>query len=311
MAGLGPGASSDQVNMVTRPMQDWMNKALEVVDGKRELANLQTQTDLVVQRQALSMLGDPDLEAAAGLRSILGENIALSREVTIAGVRAFQRSLEGAPPAPTSPDFPEFMEMSVTLLEAAGNDNMEMTESVQEAQTNLNNLLGSIGSLRNPSAQELDVAAENLASPQFGTYVRRYGLEGFDGEARQGALTTFSEFYVQEVVPLIREEWQKADLSNPAVSMPGTTPRVQRMAPENIRVDFSGTGVRFVPTSGSDGLVSNHARNLNDQVAPVLNKIVRLGAHLEGHTDYRSFFEQNYRELFETDVIRGEDGSTD
>lgn len=302
---MGPGASTENVNLTLAPIKFWMEKAMEVVNGDRELSSLQTQNDLLTQRQALSMMGDPEVKAAAALTSIMGENIALSTVFTEAGVRAFKRSLEGNPPAITSPEYREFSALSVATLEAAANGQLESPQSVEEAKTNLNNLLAGIGSVYNPSAQDLDVAAEQLSSLQFGAYVNKFGFEGFDREALQGALSTFDEYYVQQVVPLIREEWNSAELSNPAMGMPGQAPRVSKPANKNIRVDFSGAGVRFVPTDSSDGLVANHARKMNQEVAPVINKLVRLGAHLQGNTDYRNFFEQNFREIFD---MRGEEG---
>jgi len=321
--GMGPGASTENVNLTLAPIKFWMDKAIEVVKGERELSSLQTQSDILIQRQALGLLGDPEVKAAAALTSIMGENIALSTVFTEAGVRAFKRSLEGNPPTPSSPEYPEFAALSMAVLEAAANDQLESSQSVEEARINLNNLLAGIGSVYNPSAQDLDVAAEQLSSLQFGAYVDKFGLAGFDREALQGALSTFDEYYVQQVVPLIRERWQQAtfrDLSNPNKSVPSAfRPAThKRDVSSSFKVSFSGSGVKFIPT-GPTGRTTGtqydathmgraEARRLNEEVAPVLNKLIRLGSHLEGHTDYRTFFEKNYRELFETDVMREEEG---
>src|SRR5690554_5364703 len=161
--GMGPGASTENVNLTLAPIKFWMEKAMEVVDGKRELSSLQTQSDILVQRQALGMMGDPEVRAAAALTSIMGENIALSKEFTEAGVRAFKRSLEGNPPAIIFPEYREFSALSISALEAAANGQLESPKSVEEAKANLNSLLSGIGSVYNPSAQDLDVAAEQLS----------------------------------------------------------------------------------------------------------------------------------------------------
>ena len=321
--GMGPGASTENVNLTLAPIKFWMDKAIEVVKGERELSSLQTQSDILIQRQALGLLGDPEVKAAAALTSIMGENIALSTVFTEAGVRAFKRSLEGNPPPPSSPEYPEFAALSMAVLEAAANDQLESSQSVEEARINLNNLLAGIGSVYNPSAQDLDVAAEQLSSLQFGAYVDKFGLAGFDREALQGALSTFDEYYVQQVVPLIRERWQQAtfrDLSNPNKSVPSAfRPAThKRDVSSSFKVSFSGSGVKFIPTGPTSRTTGTQydathmgraeARRLNEEVAPVLNKLIRLGSHLEGHTDYRTFFEKNYRELFETDVMREEEG---
>lgn len=312
MAGLGPGASTSQVEMIIKPMKDWMDYAVGVADGTQELTGLQTATDLAVQQQAFQLSGDPEVAAAAGFLSVMGEITSLGPEFTAIGVRAFKRSMEGNPPPPTSTEYPEFLELSMSVLNGAAKGNLKPA-SVEEAQLNLNSLLGGIGSLRNPAAADLDVAAENLSSAQFGAYVDKFGLAGFDGEARQGAATVFDEFYVREVVPLIREEWHKATYTD---SVGGPTPsafrgsRVERPVPENMQVDFSGSGVRFqaagVDGARTSGLAASASHRLNTEVAPVLNKLVKLGAHLEGHTNYRQFFEQNYKGMFGTEVIREE-----
>ena len=53
-----------------------------------------------------------------------------------------------------------------------------------------------------------------------------------------------------------------------------------------------------------EGMGNAAATKLNREVAPVLNKLIRLGSHLDGHTNYRRFFEQNYSEMFQTEVLR-------
>lgn len=312
MAGLGSGASTAQVELITKPMRDWMDHANRVIDGSNTLANLQTSSEIAVQNQRFMMLGDPDVAAAAGTLATLGENIALSPAFTALGVKLYKRSLEGNPPAPSDVDYPEFSKLTLSTLDAAANDNLGQ-QAVEEAKTNLNNLLGKIGTTLTPEATDLDAAADTVSSPQFGAYVEKFGLSGFDGAAREGALATFTEFYVDEIVPLVRQEWQQAELTNPALGMPGAAPRVSRTPSENIRVDFSGAGIRFSPASGGsasqpDGLVRNQVNKLNAEVAPVMNKLVKMGAHLNGHTDYRNFFEQNYRQLFETDVLTDAEG---
>lgn len=307
VGALGTGASTGMVDMATKSMQSDLDFHMKVVRGEQSLQNLQTQNNISLQRETFNAYLDPETRALATNVSIFGEAVSLSPTMEAAALKAFTNSVaRNTPPPVSSPDFTNFMNFSVETLGAAASGNMG-EQSQQEVTTNLNNILGSIGDLRSTDAATLDTAAEGLASPQFASYIEKFGTAGLDRQAAAGAETVFDEFYVQEVIPLIREEWQKASTTAPLDRPDPYAFRArasERPASEGTRVGFSGMGVRFTPGEGMD---QSTARRLNSEVAPVLNKLIRLGSHLEGHTDYRRFFEQNYQELFQTEVVREED----
>lgn len=308
VGGLGAGASTGMVDMATRPMKDWFDYTLRVARGEDSIASLETHNNISMQREILNGYLDPETRAMAANVKMLGESVVLGAKANEVAMRAFTNSVaRNAVPPVSSPEFADLANFSTETWKAAADGRMS-PESTEEVQTNLNNILGSIGGLRTTDASSLNEAADALSSVEYGAYIDKLGSTGFDKEAAAGAQTVFDEFYVQELIPLVREEWQKSSTTAPLDRPDPYAFRArasERPAAESVQVRFSGSGVRFVPTEGTD---ASRARHLNSQLAPVLNKLIRLGSHLDGHTNYRNFFEQNYSELFQTEVIR-DDGA--
>ena len=306
VGALGAGASTGMVDMATKPMKDWFDYSIRVARGEDSLANLNSANNIAIQRETFNSYLDPEVRALATTISMFGETVALSPTMEETALRAFTNSVaRNSPPSVTDPDYNGFMGFSMETLEAAALGNLSEA-STEEATTNLNNILSSLSNLSSTDAESLNDAAENLSSPQFGTYVEKIGFTGLTREAATGAKNVFDEFYVQEVVPLIREEWQQATYKqSTGQTTPSAfrSPRTTRNVQENMRVDFSGSGVRFSAVN-PEGMGNAAATKLNREVAPVLNKLIRLGSHLDGHTNYRRFFEQNYSEMFQTEVLR-------
>lgn len=312
VGALGTGASTGMVEMATKSMQSDLDFHMKVARGEQSLENLQTQNNISLQRETFNSYLDPETRAMAANVEMFGEAVVLGSKANEVALKAFTNSVaRNSPPEVSSPDYTQFLDFSVETLGAAASGKLK-EQSLEEVNTNLNNILGSLSSLKSSDAQTLNNAAEAMASPQFGSYITKFGAQGFDKEAAAGAASVFDEYYVQEIVPLIREEWQRATYKQtPTRTSPSafSTPRKEVDVQGNMKVGFSGSGVSFSAVN-SQGMGNAAATKLNREVAPVLNKLIRLGSHLEGHTDYRRFFEQNYSELFQTEVIREEDGGS-
>jgi hypothetical protein len=189
--------------------------------------------------------------------------------------------------------------------------------SHKEIRTHYENILRSIPQYANSAERMADYipVVDFLASPTTGKYIKEKG--GIPAEFVEGAKDVLDFTYQQRVLPMIQEEFSKHNLKwelplgkdapdRPDVKTSlgtGILPRLVIKEPSVSVIEplFSGSGVRFQAIKGlgeSDEIARNRAKTLNNLVSPMVNKFIRLGAHLEGHTDYRKVFEENFNNLF-------------
>ena len=73
-----------------------------------------------------------------------------------------------------------------------------------------------------------------------------------------------------------------------------------------IKPTFTGAGVTFIAQPGSSNAIRIKAKDLNQKVAPVLNRLIRMSAHLAGGTNYKSVYDQNYSAIFGEEQPKGD-----
>ncbi|MNS33467.1 hypothetical protein D3C86_1339880 [compost metagenome] len=65
-----------------------------------------------------------------------------------------------------------------------------------------------------------------------------------------------------------------------------------------IKPYFSGGGVLFRADPTASTAVKNKVNDLNKSVAPIVNKLIRMDAHLGGDTNYKSSYDRNFKTIF-------------
>ncbi|MNL60002.1 hypothetical protein D3C87_1837770 [compost metagenome] len=103
--------------------------------------------------------------------------------------------------------------------------------------------------------------------------------------------------------PVIQKEYQEAMVGTvSAASMArGLTPsNITPGAPATavIKPYFSGGGVLFRADPTASTAVKNKVNDLNKSVAPIVNKLIRMDAHLGGDTNYKSSYDRNFKTIF-------------
>jgi hypothetical protein len=71
---------------------------------------------------------------------------------------------------------------------------------------------------------------------------------------------------------------------------------------ERIKPVFTGSGITFMPRDGSDAKTKMKAQELNKKVAPVVNRFIRMGAHLQGNQNYKQVYESQYAAIFGSEL---------
>ena len=303
VGGLGTGATTQSVEIATKPMKVWYDHALKIARGEQDQASLQTANDIAVQQEVFSSLQTPETLAAAANIKIFGDRVVLGSAYNTAASEAFTNSVmrNTVPPVET-PEFGDLAGFTKDTWSRASSGELG-EEELQEVQINTSNLLEHIGKATQYSATDLDLAAETFSSDEYAALIKSGNAPLMTSEAAQGAVDVFSQQYSSVVAPLLRERWEQATFQ---ASGKGDTPSAFKAPKKNLDVKehykpvYRGAGVKFEATSpsGEGGLGSAQSHSLNTEVAPVLNKLIRLGAHMELHTNYRKYFEDNFEELF-------------
>lgn len=152
-----------------------------------------------------------------------------------------------------------------------------------EGSNAVNNLLTQTGQLLNQGAtpDKLRGLADFFGSSQY-AYMMQHGQ--IDPVAAQAAKKTFQMLYQPAIVQAVGSRMQGV--------LPGSTTNIS----DAVDVNFTGAGVSFTPKKGLSGDDSKQAQVAIDGLktaAQGLNNTVRIGAHMEGTTDYQKYWDDN------------------
>lgn len=169
-----------------------------------------------------------------------------------------------------------------------GNDQAEAKAGYFQAANNVLVMIGERTS-GNLSAEDFKETADFLASPEFAFFVKEGGL---NAESAEIASRVFKQVYSSNIDGQVKKFMQ----SELPAKVDGRTLRYSDV----ISIEYRDGRVRLTPKQitpdDPQGNVQEIARNINSSVRlqeRAINQNVRIGAHLEGTTDYRKFWEEN------------------
>lgn len=316
----GRDAGGSYVDSLVAPMRGLYENRLKFLNGEIDKNALENQNSVNLGKSKLNITGDPKMADVLALTSLLGPNtLALIPEVnkTVTDYMARNANPEpAAKPADILPDSPEektsvgsyfnILKSNMGALESkAGEDK---TRTAEELNANVTNVLKSIDvhslTVSNPS--EYNQVTDFLASPEYGRFVSGGG--GFHEAASANANTILQSQYIDKVVPVIRSEYERAQVDKVSLAtslMSGRNPQTRvdvasQSAASAIKPMFSGGGVVFRADPNASTVVKNKAKELNGSLAKVINKLVRMDAHMNGDTNYKAAYDRNYELIFGT-----------
>ena len=319
---VGAQAGSEYVSNLTAPMKQLVSDYKGYMDGKVVLDDLNSRRDTTVAIQANLALGDPELARVAGVSTIIKNGDALLQANAQSAVaRYFEiNSDETTKPADIMPDYAQGKDevgsylglVKNTIGKVNAGTAIEQETAIKEINANLVNVLRGID-VYGPNATSLGDYApvlDFLADASVGKYIVKQG--GFtDAATANKAGQVLEQNYANQVLPLVKEEFDRT-MSGGSVNIRsyGRTevPTVEGQKPtsELVKVRFSGSGISFVPTDPADNnaLTRNRIKELNSKVQPIVNKLIRVSAHLSGTTDYKAIYDANYAGLFEKEAVK-------
>lgn len=271
----------------------------KLIDPKTKSENSTALVQDLVNRQKLVLLADPQTKNWVATSQLFGgpNNPAL----TLESVEPIQRALKGASNNTTVNGLPTgyvdpivgnpTVEKGAYDVVKYGVDQLKggkMTDSAKglsETNNAVNNILSQVGQAQysgiSRDPKNLSRSAEFLASTQFAYMVQNGAL---DPVALQAAKKTMQQTY------------EPAVTQASGVRLQGTLPDSNIQLQNAVDVNFTGAGVSFVVRKGlsEKDAASAQARvgDLN-ATTQALNTVIRMGAHLEGSTDYQKYWNDN------------------
>ena len=271
----------------------------KLFDPKSNLQQLEDQKKLLItQAQVMAMQNSPKLLALTATSGLLPNSIPLQNSAE--AVQSFTWLTNNLPGSGIMT--PQVVgngqieaanyKMLNTGIDAINTGKVKDKEkALTEASTGVNNILRQTNFLAQTGqadANSLKEVAKFVAGPQFATMVKNGTL---DPQLAQAAKRAFQMNYEPTVVGAINNRLDAIAPGTDSVKLLNA-----------VDISFNGTGVVFQakgPTTGRLGLPTVDMRN-NAQLAQTfkqsqdaLNQLIRIGAHMEGTTDYQKYWEDN------------------
>lgn len=311
---VGANAGGEMISTLLSPAQMIYRNRRAQLTGETSKEIADNRNDLAIALSQQDILSNDRMRRVVASSKLLPN----SDLTTMAGVSQFVgKFVENSGPGDTSPV--DYMSRDPEDQEGVGSaiqimkDNMkaldvgtaqDADQSEEELDTNIGKMLRGIDAYGYAvdSPDQYNQVVDFIASPEFGKYMSKKGA-AFSRQEADSASAMLKQQYVDQVMPLVEEEWNNSKTNvNPLPSSGVLGTSSNNQATDSvIEPVFSGGGVVFRPTKGnSNPRVAAKAKELNRRVGPVVNRIIRMGAHLEGNTNYKAQYEANFSQLFTT-----------
>lgn len=311
-AGLtaASGKNPELAGSYTKLFGDLQKASEALLDPKADATKLQGQIDTLVKMQGLSALQrDPILQRSVAAAELFkGSPMALQTALgTNSGVTtAVTQMISGNPnvnPVVGNKDVEAGVFSTLRSGISDANRNEGNTQFNLEINRGISSVLKQVSERgNNGDAKALQESAKFFASPEYGQWASKNQV---DPQIVTNASRVFKVNYETVVVKGIQQQIEAA-FNTPAAlpaagvmkqSMGGQSVTVDAIKPENLDVKFSGSGIVFdLKNVPNDPVSLRNAKATIDSLNAsqrAVNELVRMGAHLEGSTDYAKHWEAN------------------
>lgn len=318
-ASIGADAGGDYIANLTAPMKTRYENMRKFLTGEMSAQVLENQNEITLGLQKANLLGDPEVAKVVATSNLLpnaSTSLLPALDKAVVGIMTKQSNPEGknADLMPDDDNGKKQVETYLNILK----DNMRgatsgtlVNKGVAESEidVNLTNVLKSVDaySMTVEKPAEYNQIVDFLASPEFGKYTTVRG--GIPADAAHNAKQVLQQQYEQQVLPLLRDRYEEVKVAGTGVNPGPRGGGAQFESAANvIKPLFTGAGVSFVvnPEFSKNTRAKLEAQSLNREVAPILNKLIRMSAHLGGSQDYKAVYEQNYAEIFGEELPQGD-----
>lgn len=324
----GLGGDQSVVSQAIAPMKALADATTQFLQGKIQTQALQDQTTNAKNSAVLLAIHAADEKgrkvlgiamAAPGMSSSLQTSLVDGVVLHMLGTNSQDPGTPGASAGGAdivvgrgSPNFGSVNAYLDGIKAAVAKSNLGTLDPNSEKLlanniTNIaNGILGTNTKAKSP--QDYNQIMQFLADPAINAYIVKHPDIMRTGDMK-GVSDMLAHEYTLNVMPLVKQEWQQAtspqgkgylDFSNPTSTPYGSVPTYsQREVPRNTvaHPEFTGGGIRFVADNNDPQTIAS-VEQLNQKVAPVMARLIRATATMEGTSNYRKVWNENYASWF-------------
>lgn len=299
----------------------------EFLDPSKKTKDVENQLNLLISQSKLALVqSNPKVLSIVAASELLKQNAELALKASPIVAEAISSMLQFGPDNPTPKSQvignPE-IEKDVFGVVSKGikdlnsgkyQDNEKARGEIKNTVDNLLQQFGDMATKRGVDPKMLQSAVDFFSSPEFGIYAKS---GDFDLEALDAAKKTFQINYQQTVVGVVDRAISQAitvqDRFNSESSLDaanrtrgagsaqggakGVKQEIKKFDTSNVTPVFNGTGITFklaTPATNPQELaMERRVTNELKQASQAITKLVHIGAHMEGTTNYAQFWEKN------------------
>lgn len=316
IASMGDQAGAAYLTNMTAPMKSIYELSRKRASGEISEEIFKRQNTLNIEKAKLNITGNPKHAQTIAVSQMLNNSdLLIQKQINdiVLDMTGKNSGTNGSKPADltdpeTSADAADYFRINLDSVKAINNGTaLDVDASRQEVLTNLANVIKGVSSyaasVENPS--DYNQVVTYLADPATGKLIQAEG--GIPSDSLEDAKAIFETEYKQDAIQAVLREFESGKLSTSGSQFLGTQGQSGAVS-ANILPVFSGTGVVFVNTATKGSITDTRqslnsaarlrTKELNKKVAPVINRLIRLDAHLSGGTDYAKVYRDNYESLF-------------
>lgn len=313
-------AGSDYVDNLTKPVYDMIRNSADFASGKisKEAAENQNAVHSAIVQNTI--MRDPAMATAAAVSKMFPQfSDSIINQVSPRVIDLLKSNINPESTKPVNLIDPDNQADVKTYLKGVGDVSTKLAQkdptitdpkgALQEVQTNVNNILKGVNafSLAVEKPSQLNNITNFLSSKDFINFQKAGGQ--INASNTEAVKSVVQEQYNNQVIPVVRKEWET---SKTVVGAPTGVKQIGRVSipvsPEANTTDavqyrWTGNSLTFTPAKGyeTNRMAAAKARELNAKVAPLVNKMVRMNAHLDGSEDYAKYFSDVEGAIFGTE----------
>lgn len=308
----GKDAGGEYLTNLASPFTNMRDLTLGFINGSIKRDAYKAQTDNAMALAQYNMMKDPMLVRYAAASAVFKDASLISLAGMSSKVSDYFKNGNDPTTKPydATPDTPEAKKDFGTYLnttrEVANKYNSGNSVDPERTKVELGNqvhtLLKSVdaysNSVENPA--EYNQAVEFLADPAIGKFI---ATNGVPADVASNARYVLGEQYETVVRDVIKKEFESATVGiKQSISnqFTGGLAETENTLTSLVEPVWNGSGVVFRPKAGvklgAESLTK--VKRLNDKGGKLLNRLIRMDAHLSGTTNYKQSFDNNYASLF-------------
>lgn len=308
----GKDAGGEYIQNLAAPFTNIRDLTLGMINGTIERDSYKAQVDNSMALAQFNMMKDPMLVRYATASAMFKD----ASLISLAGMSArvsdyfMMGNDPTTKPFDATPDTPEakqdFGKYLGVVTEVTGKYNsgnsIDSEKTKVEIGNQLTSTLKSLDAYSNSvtKPEEYNQVVEFLANPEIGKFISKNGIPA---DVASNAKYVLGEQYEVVVRDVIKKDFENAVVGiKQSISNQFTGGAIEK---EGALVDmiepvWNGSGVVFRAKQGvklgAESLTK--LKRLNDKGGKLLNRLIRLDAHLSGTMDYKQSFDNNYASLF-------------